>query len=125
MPWRPHPEDFVGEFSPAERLGQTALEGGQPDHGVFFGGKVVTGDEHKRAIRNDGRGLADKLQSVELGHVVVSNDHARVERGQFGQGGEWAREGVNRAVEVVRKHTREEVGVGFFVVDENDGADRG
>ena len=99
---RPHAQNFGGELPPAEWLRQETLQWGEPRNRVFFGGKVVSRDEHERGFRHERRRLPDEFQAVELRHMVVGDDHARVEIWQSLERLERPRKRMHRAIKILR-----------------------
>lgn len=81
----------------------------------------VAGDQDERGVRHERGSFAEEFEAVHLRHVIIGDDDADVERGQSGEGLAGAGEREDGAAEIFGQHGREEVDVGFFVVDDDDG----
>ena len=85
----------------------------------------VSGDEDERDARREQGSLGDKLEPVQLRHVVIRDNYPWIKLGQGCKSVARTRERLDVAVQVLRQQLLQQIGIRPLVIDNDHGPLRG
>jgi hypothetical protein len=121
MFFRPVLENLLGHPAPDERFVQHAFQGGKLRELLIVEVDRMAGDENERHAGQQGASLGDKFKAVKLGHVEVGDDGADINLRERGERFERPGKSEDRTVQVITKKLRQQVDVGRFIIDDDNG----